>query len=76
MSRGFLLSPPFVRIFALSLAAGVAGFQIFPTAPLRLAELARPRRPRARSSPRSPSRRPSPPPGRARSATGSGAGAC
>ncbi len=42
MSRGFLLSPPFVRIFALSLAAGVAGFQIFPTAPLRLAELGAP----------------------------------
>jgi len=42
MSRGFLLSPPFVRIFLLSLAAGVAGFQIFPTAPLRLAELGAP----------------------------------
>ena len=42
MSRGFLHSPAFVRIWCLSLAAGVAGFQIFPTAPLRLAELGAP----------------------------------
>ena len=42
MSRRFLLSSGFVRVFALSLAGGVAGFQIFPTAPLRLAELGAP----------------------------------
>ncbi len=42
MSRRFLLSAPFVRIWTLSLAAGVGGFLLFPTAPLRLAELGAP----------------------------------
>ena len=42
MSRAFLLSAPFVRVWTLSLAAGVAGFLLFPTAPLRLAELGAP----------------------------------
>jgi len=42
VSRRFLLSSGFVRVFALSLAGGVAGFQVFPTAPLRLAELGAP----------------------------------
>jgi MFS family permease len=36
VSRAFLVSPPFLRIWLLSFAAGSAGFQLFPTAPLRL----------------------------------------
>lgn len=42
VSRRFLVSPPFVRVWSLSLAAGVGGFLLFPTAPLRLAELGAP----------------------------------
>lgn len=38
----YLVSPPFVRIWLLSLAGGVGGFQLFPSAPLRLAELGAP----------------------------------
>jgi MFS family permease len=41
-SRRFLVSGPFVRLWCLSLAAGGAGFLLFPTAPLRLTGIGAP----------------------------------
>ncbi len=37
--RHFLLHPPFLRVWLISLAAAAAGFQLFPTVPFRLREL-------------------------------------
>jgi len=40
--RRFLLTLPFARIWLISFAATAAGFQLFPTVPLRLRELGAP----------------------------------
>lgn len=40
--RPFLLTPPFLRVWVLALAAAAAGFQLFPTVPFRLRALGAP----------------------------------
>jgi hypothetical protein len=50
--RRFLLTLPFARIWLISFAATAAGFQLFPTVPLRLRELGAPPAASGSSSPR------------------------